>query len=438
VSRMSRRTFLKGAASAAGAAAFSSVFTAAGRSQSKTIVYWGHNYPARVKIVNEIMAPGFKKDAGIEVNHSDFDTSQMEPKILTAWAGGGEGPDLVSVGDYNLANYVYRKMVVPVDPAAMGFKDLDALIAAYEPHALDGLMVDGKLYAIPMDSGSISMVYRKDFFKEAGLDPESPPKTWETLVEAGLKLTKRDASGKVIRAGLGWEARTTSSHFYYWGTLLPQKGVDFLSPDGKKNGFNNSNGMAAFQYLYDTFNTWRIAALGLAPTISPVDDFGAGRVAMMNTGFWLPPSMEAKYPAVSFAKGVYGVMRLPQFTNGKVATRLNPWVWMVSARSRLQKETWQFVAYMTKEPKSQHIWAVQAQYLQPWKGMANRPEITAIPYAKTFLEDLAIGVPTPRTVKYAELATNVAKAYDRISANGEKPEAVVPDLARQVDRLLSE
>jgi maltose-binding protein MalE len=93
---------------------------------------------------------------------------------------------------------------------------------------------------------------------------------------------------------------------------------------------------------------------------------------------------------------------------------------------------------MTKEPKSQHIWAVQAQYLQPWKGMTNRPEITAIPYAKTFLEDLAIGVPTPRTVKYAELATNVAKAYDRISANGEKPEAVVPDLARQVDRLLSE
>jgi multiple sugar transport system substrate-binding protein len=438
MARISRRTFLKGAASVAGAAAFSPLLSSPGWSQGKTIVYWGHNYPSRVKIINEIMAPGFKRDAGIQVDHSVFDTNQMEPKILTAWAGGGEGPDLVSVGDYNLANYVYRKMAAPVDPVAMGFKNLDALLAAYEPNALDGLMVDGKLYAIPMDHGSISMVYRKDFFKEAGLDPESPPKTWESLVEAALKLTRRDASGKVTRAGLGWEARSISSHFYYWGTLLPQKGVDFLSADGKRNGFNSASGMAAFQYLYDTFHTWRIAALGLAPTISPIDDFGAGRVAMMNTGFWLPPSMEEKYPNISFAKGVYGVMRLPQFAGGKPATRLNPWVWMVSARSRLQKETWQFVSYMTKDPKNQHIWATQAQYLQPWKGMKNRQEITALPYAKVFLEDLAIGVPTPRTVKYAELATNVAKAYDRISANGEKPEVVVPDLARQVDRLLSE
>lgn len=438
MSRISRRTFLKGAASVAGAAAFGSLLSGVGRSQGKTIVYWGHNYPSRVKIVNEIMGPSFKREAGIAVDHSDFDTNQMEPKILTAWAGGGQGPDLVSVGDYNLPNYVYRKMVVPVDPTAFGFKNQNELLAAYEPHALDGLIVDGKLYAIPMDQGSISMVYRKDFFKEAGLDPESPPKTWEELIETALKLTKRDASGKVIRAGLAWEARSISSHFYYWGTLLPQKGVDFLSPDGKKNGFNNAGGMAAFEYLYDTFNTWRIAALGLAPTISPIDDFGAGRVAMMNTGFWLPPSMEAKYPDVSYAKGVYGVMRLPQFKTGKQATRLNPWVWMVSARSKMQKETWQFVAYMTKDPKNQSIWATQAQYLQPWKGMKSRQEVTAIPYARIFLEDLAIGVPTPRTVKYAELATSVAKAYDRISANGEKPEAVVPDLAKQVDRLLSE
>jgi len=438
VSSIGRRTFLKGALSLAGVTAAGSLMRGTGRSQAKTIVYWGHNYPSRVKIVNEIMVPGFKKDAGIDVEHAVFDTSQLEPKILTAWAGGGEGPDLVSVGDYNLPNYVYRKMVVPVDPTAFGLKTQGELIALYEPHSLDGFIVDGKLYAIPMDQGSISMVYRKDFFKEAGLDPESPPKTWEDVVDVARKLTKRDAGGRVTRAGLGWEARTNNSHFYYWGTLLPQKGVDFLSRDGKKNGFNNANGMAAFQYLYDTFNTWHISALGLAPTISPIDDFGAGRVAMLNTGFWLPPSLEAQYPDVSYAKGVYGVMRLPQFKSGRRVTRLNPWVWVVSARSKLQRETWQFVAYMTKDPKAQSIWTTQAQYLLPFKGMSTRPDVTSIPYAKVFLADLAIGVPTPRTVKFAELGSNVAKAYDRISAGGEKPEVVVPDLAKQVDRLLEE
>jgi len=438
MSRINRRTLLTGAVSFAGATAFGSLLRGTVRGQTKTLTYWGHNYPSRVKIVNEIMVPGFKKQTGIDVDHTVLDTSQLEPKILTAWAGGGAGPDLVSVGDYNLPNYVYRKMIVPVDPTAFGLKTQAELVALYEPHALDGFMVDGKLYGIPMDQGSISMVYRKDFFREAGLDPETPPKTWEDLIEVAQKVTKRDASGRVTRAGLGWEARTTTSHFYYWGTLLPQKGVDFLSPDGKHNGFNNAAGVSAFQYLFETFNTWHISALGLAPTISPIDDFGAGRVAMMNTGFWLPPSLEAQYPDVSYAKGVYGVMRLPQFKGHKPATRLNPWIFVVSARSTLQREAWQFIAYMTKDAKSQAIWATQAQYLMPFKGMTTQPDIIAIPYAKIFLADLAIGVPTPRTVKFAELASNVANAYDRISANGERPEVVVPDLAKQVDHLLEE
>jgi multiple sugar transport system substrate-binding protein len=449
-----RRSFLKGAVGVMSAVALGPVLQActsgsktapatapaagsgAPSAAAKELTYWGHNYPSRVKIVNEIMVPGFQKDAGIKVTHNDFDTNQMEPKILASWAGGDVGPDLVSVGDYNLPNYVYRKMIAPVDPTAFGFKTQEELIAAYEPGALDGFIVDGKLYAVPMDLGSISMVYRKDFFKEAGLDPEKPPTTWEEMVEFGKKLTKRDASGKVVRAGWGWEARSLSSHFYYWGAMLPQKGVDFISADGKKNNISSPAAMEAFQYLYDTFHTHKFSALGLAPTISPIDDFGAGRVAMMNTGIWLPPGLEDKYPDVSFAKGVYGVARLPQFKGGKQVTRLNPWVWMVNARSKAQKEAWQFVAYMTKSPKNQEVWLTQANYVQPWKGSS--AAFDKIPYAKPFLEDLKVGVPTPRTPKFNELCTLVAKSYDRISANAEKPEVVVPQLAKQIDDLLSE
>src|SRR3546814_12245636 len=103
-------------------------------------------------------------------------------------------------------------------------------------------------------------------------------------------------------------------------TLFPYTTLfrSFLNADGTANGFNNEAGMEAFQYLYDTFHGEnRITALGLAPTISPVDDFGAGRVAMLNSGLWLAPAVEKKYPAVNFKDGVYGVARLPQFRDGK-------------------------------------------------------------------------------------------------------------------------
>jgi ABC-type glycerol-3-phosphate transport system substrate-binding protein len=101
----------------------------------------------------------------------------------------------------------------------------------------------------------------------------------------------------------------------------------------------------------------------------------------------------------------------------------------------VQKQAWQLVAYMTS-PENRPVWVKQAQYIQPYKGVADSPTMQAIPYASVFLEDSRIGVPTPRTPQFSQLATAVARAYDQISANGSKPQEVVPDLARRVDRLL--
>jgi len=158
----------------------------------------------------------------------------------------------------------------------------------------------------------------------------------------------------------------------------------------------------------------------------------------LNSGLWLAPSVEAKYPKVNFKDGVYGVARLPQTAGGTPATRLNPWVYMVSSKSKVIRESWDFVAYMTQRQESRDIWFKQAQYVLPWKGFRDTEAVTANPYAKAFFEDLEIGVPLPRTHRFAELATMVAQAYDRISANGETPDTVVPDLASEIDNLVQE
>jgi multiple sugar transport system substrate-binding protein len=430
---IARRTVLQGIGGAATAAAIGGrAARAAG-----ALVYWSHNYPSLVDIVSKTMVPGFQKSAGITVNYENFETNQLETKILTAWSGGGGGPDIISVGDNNLANYVYRKLVAPVDPKAFGFGSLQELVAAYQPGSLDGFMVGGQLYGIPMDSASISMYYRRDFFKEAGLDPDKPPTTWDEVAEYGRKLVKKDGNGNIVRAGWSWEARSLSSHFYYWGTLLPQKGVDFLNADGTKNGFDNAAGRAAFQYLFESFHGKPpFAALGLAPVISPIDDFGAGRTAMINSGFWLAPSVEAQYPKITYKDGVYGIARLPQFTDGRKATRLNPWIWAVNAKSASVSDAWRFVSFMTNNPQNQEIWVRQAQYIQPWKDLAKNTSIGSIPYSRVFLEDSAIGVPTPRTRYFNQLATLVARAYDQVSASGDTPDKVVPALAKGIDRML--
>src|SRR4029078_13230536 len=46
----------------------------------------------------------------------------------------------------------------------------------------------GEMLSFPFNSSSTVMWYNKDSFKKAGLDPNTPPKTWPEVFEAAKKL----------------------------------------------------------------------------------------------------------------------------------------------------------------------------------------------------------------------------------------------------------
>jgi ABC-type glycerol-3-phosphate transport system substrate-binding protein len=60
---------------------------------------------------------------------------------------------------------------------------------------------EDKIVGLCYSPTPILFLYRKDFFIEAGLDPNKPPRNWEELKDYAQRLTKRDENGKVIRAG---------------------------------------------------------------------------------------------------------------------------------------------------------------------------------------------------------------------------------------------
>ena len=47
------------------------------------------------------------------------------------------------------------------------------------PNALATAQNDGKLFGVPFRSEAIALVSNKDVFQAAGLDPETPPATWD-------------------------------------------------------------------------------------------------------------------------------------------------------------------------------------------------------------------------------------------------------------------
>ena len=76
-------------------------------------------------------------------------------------------------------------------------------ISQIEPNIAAYYTVGDKLYSMPFNSSTPLLYYNKDAFKEAGLDPEMPPKNFDEIIEMSAKLEKKSADGQVERYGFG-------------------------------------------------------------------------------------------------------------------------------------------------------------------------------------------------------------------------------------------
>ena len=84
---------------------------------------------------------------------------------------------------------------VPAMAEIGGLQPLDDLFTMEEINSIpktsrDALSWEGKLVAVPWNPGPILMHYNRNLMKEAGLDPDSPPKTWDELKKAVMAICK--------------------------------------------------------------------------------------------------------------------------------------------------------------------------------------------------------------------------------------------------------
>ena len=167
----------------------------------------------------------------------------------------------------------------------------------------------GQTLALPITTNNLALFYNKDLFRAAGLDPDSPPTTWDELVEYGKKLTKADGSifgfemySQVDETG---EGLTWNLQPYLW-----QAGADFLTDSYSRPGFNNEEGEKALQFIVDLFQKEKVAGLARK------DSFGMGRAAMVVNGPWMIGIWQ---DSVSFE---FGTAPIPYPEWGKPATNM--------------------------------------------------------------------------------------------------------------------
>src|SRR6185503_11508717 len=118
-------------------------------------------------------------------------------KLKTALASNG-APALIQVYDIGQRFMIDSEEIVPVQD----FIDRDKFaLDDLEPAILNYYRVPDKLYSLPFNASSAILYYNKTAFKEAGLDPDKPPKTFDEVTDYAKKLTKGTGNDK--RYGFG-------------------------------------------------------------------------------------------------------------------------------------------------------------------------------------------------------------------------------------------
>ncbi|MYM54638.1 ABC transporter substrate-binding protein [Thalassovita mangrovi] len=227
-------------------------------------------------LTNEYTAdhPGVNIDAVYAGSYQDTIT-----KVITA-ARGGNAPQLSVALAVDMFTLIDEDLILPFDDFIKTDEDR-AWLNSFYPAFMENSQTGGKTYGIPFQRSTPVLYWNKAAFAEAGLDPETPPATWEEMVEMGKKLTKKDANGNVTQ----WGVRIPSSGFPYWlfQGLTTENDVILANADGNKTNFDDPKVVEALEYMVSLSKDHGVMEPGIVEWGATPKAFFEGQAAMMWT-----------------------------------------------------------------------------------------------------------------------------------------------------------
>src|SRR5207244_276116 len=191
---------------------------------------------------------------------------------------------------------------VPVEGKLADETTRDDFLKDFWPALHANAVVDGELYGVPFHNSTPLLYYNVEHFKEAGLDPSKPPRTWAELADAAKKLTKGDRYGFAMPEGydyLGWLMEALS---------MSNGGRYFNEEYGGEVYYDTPSMLGAAQFVEDLVFKHKVMQQGVVEGGGVSTNFLAGKVSMMllSTGSlsFVRDSMKMAYGVAFVPKNV--------------------------------------------------------------------------------------------------------------------------------------
>lgn len=252
----------------------------------------------------------FEAKTGHTVNIDVVGQDVFENRITLSFTGKTGDIDVVHTPVIQVQRWIEAGWIQPITEGVSGMEGRDDMLAG----PLDAYLVDGEYYALPFFAETGMMAYRKDVLSAAGYD--SPPETWEEVLEVAAAVHSDDVAGAAMRVapGQGFNMFVFPMIMRaYGGTFF----VDYTGGDLTPN-MNTPEALAGLEVYNTLMNDFGPQGIGNFNFGEVIATMQSGKVAMIFDGTGV--AAEAMNPDASEVADQIAVAPIPSGPAGRFPT----------------------------------------------------------------------------------------------------------------------
>lgn len=331
--------------------------------KAATKVVWWHSMGGELgKAVDKLVSDFNASRSDIQVEAIYQGTYDESLNKMKASMDAKTGPTMIQVYEIGSRFMIDSKAITPMQT----FIDRDKFdISGLEENILSYYTFDGQLYSMPFNTSNPIMYYNKTLFKNAGLDPENPPKTYEEVAQAAKTLSKDGVTGASF-ALYGW----------FMEQFFANQGAEYVNNGNGRTSSateslaNSEAGVQTLSWLKDMVDQKIAVNLG-RKTDDTKKAFAAGQIAMTLDS---TASLRGIVDAVG-DKFEVGTAYLPKPQNAKEGGVIVGGASLYMLNNRPEEEqlaAWEFIKFLAM-PEQQAYWHTQTGYFPITKKAYDQP-----------------------------------------------------------------
>jgi len=345
----------------------------------------------------------------------------------------GKPPGAVIMSANFVREYVINDEVTSFDSLIAADKQTPAqFMEEFWPALRLNAMEQGHVYGVPFQNSTPLLYYSVDAFKDAGLDPDHPPVTWQEWVDDLRKLAKHDGA-QTSRWGLMFPGTYDYLGWITSGFAMSNGGEYYNSGYGGEVYYNQPSTLGAVRFIDALVHKWKVMPEGVTDANAVTTAFFQGRTAMMvlSTGSlsFVRENMKTPYKVAFLPRAI--VNAAPIGGASLILPKGNS--------PERQAAAWTLIKWLVS-PEIAGGWSRFTGYFSPRIAAYDLPEMKTYlgehPDAKVALDQLAYARGWFSTYDTVAVRKALEDGVQAVLSGKMTPEAAMAEAQKQADGLM--